>query len=137
MGWAKRARRALLERMQSPADQAAPFWTLDMKVILLGLCSASLTAAGIFFQKVNGVRSGNLFISGWLILATICFFPTFIITNKVFLMGGRMSLFVPMTAAAYVLSMLLGRFYFGEAVSWDKWFGCALIIAGVGTIARG
>ncbi len=108
-----------------------------MKVILLGLCSASLTAAGIFFQKVNGVRSGNLFISGWLILATICFFPTFIITNKVFLMGGRMSLFVPMTAAAYVLSMLLGRFYFGEAVSWDKWFGCALIIAGVGTIARG
>ncbi len=123
--------------MRPSADQATSFWTLDTKVVLLGLLSAALTAAGIFFQKLNGVRAGNPFVSGWLLLATLCFFPTFIITNKVFLMGGRMSLFVPMTAAAYVLSMLVGRFYFGEPVSWDKWLGCALILFGVATVARG
>jgi len=94
-------------------------------------------AAGTFFQKVNGVRAGNPFVSGWLVLATICFLPTFLIANKVFLMGGRLSLFVPATAANYVFSMLIGRFYFGEDVSLVRWLGCGLIMLGVGAIARG
>jgi multidrug transporter EmrE-like cation transporter len=33
--------------------------------------------------------------------------------------------------------MLMGRFCFGEDVSYTRWFGCALIVAGVGAIARG
>jgi drug/metabolite transporter (DMT)-like permease len=120
-----------------PVDQARSLLALDTKVVLFGLCTAALTAAGTFFQKLNGVRVGNPFLSGWLFLAAICFFPTFIITNKVFLMGGRMSLFVPATAAAYVFSMLVGRYYFGEEVSYNRWFGCALIVVGVGVVARG
>lgn len=123
--------------MDLPSDPGQPLLTLNTKVVLLALTVAGLTAAGTFFQKLNGVRVGNAFLSGWLFLATICFFPTFVITNKVFLMGGKMSVFIPLTAVAYVLSMLAGRFYFGETVSWDKWFGCALIVAGVGAIARG
>ncbi|MGA7119699.1 MAG: hypothetical protein WBY94_06355 [Polyangiaceae bacterium] len=123
--------------MPSPVDSVRPALMLDANVILLGLSTAALTAAGTFFQKVNGVRVGNAFLSGWLLLAVICFFPTFVITNKVFLAGGKMSLFVPATAAAYVFSMLVGRFYFGEEVSYNRWFGCALIVAGVGIVARG
>jgi len=110
---------------------------LNTKIVLLALAVAALTAAGTFFQKLNGVRVGNAFLSGWLLLATLCFFPTFVITNKAFLMGGKLSVFVPLTAATYVFTMLVGRFYFREAVSWDKWLGCALIIAGVAAIARG
>jgi uncharacterized membrane protein len=101
------------------------------------LCTAALTSAGIFFQKLNGVRAGHPLLSGWLALAVICFFPTFVIANKVFLMGGRMSLFVPLTAANYIFSMLLSRYYFGEEVSYTRWVGCALILAGVSAIARG
>src|SRR5215475_3804720 len=113
--------------MQPPIDPTEPpsLLSLDTKVILLALTVATLTSAGNFFQKLNGVREGNVFMSIWLILAVICFFPTFLITNAVFLMGGRMSLFVPLTATAYVISMLIGRFYFGETVSWGRWMGCA------------
>jgi drug/metabolite transporter (DMT)-like permease len=120
-----------------PPTEPPPFLSLDTKVALLALSVATLTSAGNFFQKLNGVREGNVFLSLWLILATACFLPTFVITNAVFLMGGRMSLFVPLTATAYVISMLLGRFYFGEVVSWGRWLGFALILAGVGAIARG
>jgi drug/metabolite transporter (DMT)-like permease len=120
--------------MQPNADSAGSILTADTKVVLLGLTSAALTTAGIFFQKLNGVRMGNAFVSIWLLLAIVCFFPTFVIANKVFLMGGRMSLFVPATAAMYVLTMLIGRFYFGEAVSSARWLGCALIVAGVTAI---
>jgi drug/metabolite transporter (DMT)-like permease len=123
--------------MLPPVDSTRPLFTLDTKVALLGLCTAALTAAGIFFQKLNGTRGGNLFVSGWLVLAIVCFFPTFLIANKVFLMGGRMSLFVPATAMTYVFSMVTGRLYFGEEVSVARWAGCALIVAGVGVIARG
>jgi drug/metabolite transporter (DMT)-like permease len=120
-----------------PNDPDRALLALNTKIVLLALSVAALTAAGTFFQKLNSVRLGSVFLSGWLVLATICFFPTFLITNKAFLMGGKISVFVPLTAATYVLSMLAGRFYFREVVSWDKWLGCALIIAGVGAIARG
>jgi len=118
-----------------PPDQTRI--ALDAKVVLLALLTAALTATGTLFQKLNGMRAGNsVWLSGWLVLATMCFFPTFVITNKVFAMGGRVSLFVPVTATSYVLSMMIGRFYFGEVVAWDKWLGCALIVAGVGVIVR-
>jgi len=106
-------------------------------VVLLALATATLTAAGIFFQKLNGVREGHPLLSGWLLLAVVCFFPTFVIANKVFLMGGRISVFVPVTATSYILTILVGHFYFHESVSWAKWLGCGLILAGVGAIVRG
>jgi drug/metabolite transporter (DMT)-like permease len=123
--------------MEPSVNAASPFLTLETKVALLGLCTAALTALGLFFQKLNGVRGGNVLVSWWLLLAVISFFPTFLIGNKVFLMGGKMSLYVPATAMTYVFSMLLGRLYFGETVSQPRWIGCALIIAGVAVIARG
>ena len=123
--------------MQPIVDPPRTLLPSDTKVLLLGLCTAALMAAGTFFQKLNGVRAGNPFVSGWLVLSTVCFLPTFVIANKVFLMGGRMSLFVPATAATYVFSMLVGRFYFGEEVSYVRWGGCALIMVGVAIIARG
>src|ERR1700722_10852762 len=131
------ARRCILGAVNLSNDPGPALLDLHTKVALLALTVAALTAAGTFFQKLNGVRVGNAFLSGWLVLATLCFFPTFIITNKAFLMGWKISVFVPLTAATYVISMVAGRFYFREAVSWDKWVGCALIIAGVGAIARG
>ncbi len=117
--------------------QVTPVLSLDVKVVLLGMSSAALTTAGICFQKLNGVRAGNAFLSGWLLLATLCFFPTFVMANKVFLMGGRMSLFVPATALTYVFTMLAGHFVFHESISAGRWFGCALILTGVVAAARG
>jgi uncharacterized membrane protein len=111
--------------------------TPDTAVVLAGLCTAVLTTGGLFFQKVNGTRDGGILVSGWLALSIVCFGPTFVIANKVFLMGGKMSLYVPVTAMTYVLSMLLGRFCFGESVSYLRWMGCGLVLMGVAAIARG
>ncbi len=111
--------------------------SLDTKVVLLGLATALLTAGGLFFQKLNGVRGGNLYVSVWLVLALACLVPNFFVANKVFLMGGRMSLYVPVTAASYLLSMLAGRLCFGEAISTTRWLGGVLVMVGVAAIARG
>lgn len=109
----------------------------ETRVVLYALATALLNAAGTFFQKLNGVRGGsNSFLTGWLLLSTACYLPTFILTNKAFLIGGKVSLFVPLTALTYVFSMLLARFYFGEPVSGGRWLGCALIVLGIGAVAR-
>jgi drug/metabolite transporter (DMT)-like permease len=121
----------------SPSGSAASLLSVDLKVVLLAFATAALTTGGLFFQKLNEVRSGGHLFTGWLVLSLICFIPTFFITNLAFQMGGRMSLYVPVTAAQYALTILAGRFYFNEAVGWDKWAGCALILAGVAAIARG
>ena len=110
---------------------AARLALLSLLLGLLGLLNATLMAAGMFFQKLNGVKGGGTLLSGWLILSLCCFAPTFPIANKVFLMGGKMSLFVPMGAMTYVLSMASGQFYFGEPVSWVQWLGALLILGGV------
>lgn len=118
-------------------DHARALLSLDAKVVIFGLLNATLMTVGMCLQKLNGMRGGHPLWSGWLLLSLVCFAPTFPIANKVFLAGGRMSLFIPMGALSYVLAMLAGRFYFGEIVSMTKWAGCALILAGVTVTARG
>jgi len=110
---------------------------LEVRVIALGLLNAVLMSAGIFFQKLNSVRGGNIYLSVLLVCAFIAYGPTFWIGNHVYSIGGRVSLFVPMSAAMYVLTMALGRFYFQEPVSGGAWVGAGLVVAGVALIARG
>ena len=127
----------MTEPLSPPLLPPSTLLAVDTKVALLALATATLTTGGLFFQKLNEVRAGGVLLSGWLVLSLICFLPTFFITNLAFQLGGRMSLYVPVTAAQYALTMLAGRYYFNEEVAWDKWLGCALILAGVGAIARG
>jgi drug/metabolite transporter (DMT)-like permease len=126
----------MTEPLSQPLLPPPTLLGLDAKVVLLALVTAALTTAGLSLQKVNEVRGGGL-LSGWLVLAVVCFLPTFFITNLAFAIGGRISLYVPVTAAQYVLTLLAGRYLFHEAIAWDKWLGCALILAGVAAIARG
>jgi drug/metabolite transporter (DMT)-like permease len=108
----------------------------DTKVVALGVFNAVLMAAGTFFQKLNGVREGHIMISPWIVLATLCYMPTFFIGNWVYQMGGRLSVFVPLTALTYVLTLALGRFFFKESVNLTQVAGCVLILGGVALISR-
>ena len=117
--------------MELPNPPPSSGLSLDAKVAIAGVVSAAFTTAGVAFQKLNGTHSGNVFISVWLLIANLCFLPTFLIGNKVFLMGGNMSLFQPVTALNYVFTMVLASIYFGEAIPSGRWFGCGLIVMGV------
>jgi drug/metabolite transporter (DMT)-like permease len=118
-------------------DAAKGGLSLDAQVALFGLFNAVLMTAGGFFQKLNGTRGGGLLLSGWVVVATLCYLPTFFIGNLVFSWGGRISVFVPMSAATYVLTLVVARLYFREAVGLGQVAGCLLVVAGVALIARG
>lgn len=111
--------------------------SVDVKVALLGLLNAALMAAGSVFQKVHGIRTGSVATpSAWLLAALVCFTPTFFIGNLAYAIGGRISIFVPMSAAMYILVTVAGKIVFGEALATTQVLGCAFILAGVALIAR-
>ena len=111
--------------------------SVDQKVVLLALFNALLITAGTGFQKLNGIRGGNAYFNPLLLVAFLCFAPTFFVANVAYNLGGRTSLFVPVSAVNFVLIALLGRLYFNEPISLQQTFGVALIVGGVGLVATG
>lgn len=47
-----------------------------------------------------------------------------------------LSYVLPVTSIGYVLSALTGRFFLAEQVSWQRWMGTLLIVAGVVLVGR-
>jgi drug/metabolite transporter (DMT)-like permease len=46
------------------------------------------------------------------------------------------SLAFPMVGLTYVFTLLIGRFFFGEQVGWERIVGVGLILAGVSFLVR-
>jgi uncharacterized membrane protein len=105
--------------------------TMVMKVVLLGVLNAALVAAGVSLQKLNALRSGNLVLSGWIVAAAACMAPTFFIGNLALSIGGRMSVFVPVTALVHLFVLAVAKYAFDEPVGYSQLLGTSLIVAGV------
>jgi drug/metabolite transporter (DMT)-like permease len=110
--------------------------TADLKIVLLALLNASLLTGGVYFQKLNGVKGGSSVLSPWIALAFLCMAPTFFIGNLAFALGGRIGLFIPVTAVAYVFIGLMGLLIFKEPMSLLQGLGLVLIVAGIALAAR-
>jgi drug/metabolite transporter (DMT)-like permease len=106
----------------------------DTKVILLGLLNAALLTAGCGFQKLNGVKGGDPVFSKWILAAFACLAPTFFIGNLAFAIGGRASLFIAVTAVAYIWIAIMAWWLFGEPLGAQIVGGLVLIVAGVGLV---
>jgi uncharacterized membrane protein len=52
--------------------------------------------------------------------------------SRMTLLGwADLSYVLPVTSIGYVMSAILGRIFFGEQVTWQRWLGTALIVAGI------
>jgi len=49
---------------------------------------------------------------------------------------AELSVAVPMTAASYVVETVLAKYVLKEDVSWVRWAGAALVLAGVALVSR-
>lgn len=53
-----------------------------------------------------------------------------LLSRMAFLSWADLSYVLPVTSMGYVLSAFIGRFFLGEQISWQRWLGTSLIIAG-------
>jgi uncharacterized membrane protein len=52
--------------------------------------------------------------------------------SRMTLLGwADLSYVLPMTSIAYVLSAVLGKVFFGEQVTWQRWLGTGFIVIGI------
>lgn len=66
----------------------------------------------------------------WVLLGTSLLI-VWLVTRMTLLGWADLSYVLPVTAIGYVLNALLGRFFFGEQISWQRWMGTLLIMVGI------
>jgi drug/metabolite transporter (DMT)-like permease len=114
---------------------------------LLGLVAIMLLSAGQTSMKfglntIGGVSLADgivgffkLLQTPWVIVGFLCYGLSAILWLDV-LSKLDFSLAFPMVGLTYVFTLLIGRFFFGEAVGWERILGVALILCGVFFLAR-
>lgn len=72
----------------------------------------------------------RLIFSPWVLLGTTLLI--FWLLSRMMLLGwADLSYVLPVTSIGYVLNALLGKYIFGEAISWQRWLGTAAIVLGI------
>src|SRR5271154_7637687 len=72
----------------------------------------------------------RLIFSPWVLLGTTLLI--FWLLSRMTLLGwADLSYVLPVTSIGYVMSAILGKVFFGEQVTWQRWAGTAFIVAGI------
>jgi drug/metabolite transporter (DMT)-like permease len=117
-------------------------WTFILGLISIMLLSAGQTAIKYGLNSIGGVSLSEgitsflkLLQTPWVILGFVFYGVSAILWLDV-LSKLDFSLAFPLVALTYVFTLLIGRFFFGETVGWERILGVAFIITGVIFLVR-
>jgi uncharacterized membrane protein len=72
----------------------------------------------------------RLIFTPWVLLGTSLLI-LWLLARMTLLGWADLSYVLPMTSIAYVFSAVLGKVFFGEQVTWQRWLGTAFIVVGI------
>ena len=72
----------------------------------------------------------RLIFSPWVLVGTMLLI-LWLLSRMTLLGWADLSYVLPVTAMGYVLTALVGRYFLGEAISYQGWAGTVLIVAGI------
>jgi len=72
----------------------------------------------------------RLIFTPWVLLGTALLI-LWLLSRMTLLGWADLSYVLPMTSIGYVLSAVLGKVFFGEQVTWQRWLGTAFIVLGI------
>jgi uncharacterized membrane protein len=72
----------------------------------------------------------RLIFTPWVLLGTVLLI-LWLLSRMTLLGWADLSYVLPVTSIAYVFSAVLGKVFFGEQVTWQRWLGTAFIVAGI------
>jgi len=70
------------------------------------------------------------------VMAGVCLLIGWTLSRLALLSWADLSYVLPVTAIGYVLTVLAGKLVLSERVSWQRWMGTLLIVAGVSLVGR-
>src|SRR5215472_4816813 len=89
-------------------------------------------SAQLGFSPLAYIR---LIFSPWVLLGTTLLL-LWLLSRMALLGWADLSYVLPITSIGYVLTAFLGRYFFSEAISWQRWMGTALIVIGIVLVGR-
>jgi uncharacterized membrane protein len=72
----------------------------------------------------------RLIFTPWVLLGTVLLI-LWLLSRMTLLGWADLSYVLPVTSIGYVASAVLGKVFFGEQVSWQRWLGVGFIVAGI------
>ncbi len=84
-------------------------------------------AADLGWAPLDYIR---LIFTPWVMLGTALLI-LWLLSRMTLLGWADLSYVLPMTSIGYVLSAVLGKVFFGESVTWQRWLGTAFIVMGI------
>ena len=112
-------------------------WTFLLGLAAIMLLSAGQTALKFGLNTIGGVSLSDglagvfkLFQTPWVIVGFLCYGLSSVLWLDV-LSKLDFSLAFPMVGLTYIFTLLIGRYFFGETVGWERVVGVGLILSGV------
>lgn len=128
--------------MQKTEVRSAVVGTIFLGLFSIMLLSAGQTSLKFGLNSIGGVSLAEgvaglfkLLQTPWIIVGFACYGLSSILWLDV-LSKLDFSLAFPMVGLTYVFTLLIGRFFFGEVVGWERMLGVAFILCGVFFLAR-
>jgi drug/metabolite transporter (DMT)-like permease len=75
------------------------------------------------------------FLNPWVLLG-VSLLILWLLMRMALLSWADLSYVLPVTALGYVVSALFGRFFLNENISYGRWAGTLLIVAGIALVGR-
>lgn len=123
-------------------EKSSMLGTIILGLVAIMLLSAGQTALKAGLNAIGGVSLADgvggifkLFQTPWVIVGFLCYGLSSVLWLDV-LSKLDFSLAFPMVGLTYVFTLLIGRFFFGETVGWERVVGVALILSGVFFLIR-
>lgn len=116
--------------------------TIILGLVAIILLSAGQTSLKAGLNAIGGVSLADgvggifkLFQTPWVIAGFLCYGLSSVLWLDV-LSKLDFSLAFPMVGLTYVFTLLIGRFFFGEAFGWERIVGVVLIVSGIFFLIR-
>lgn len=116
--------------------------TIILGLVAIMLLSAGQTSLKAGLNAIGGVSLADglgsmfkLFQTPWVIIGFVCYGLSSVLWLDV-LSKLDFSLAFPMVGLTYVFTLLIGRFFFGETIGWERILGVTLILCGVFFLIR-
>ncbi len=122
--------------MQMPGRAVAlKVWLLTVVVVLTNVFGNFSLSWGMKHSAYGLTPLGVLrtVFTPW-VLAGIALLILWLLTRLTLLSWADLSFVLPVTAAGYVFTVALGRYVLNEDVSWQRWTGAILIVAGTSLV---
>jgi drug/metabolite transporter (DMT)-like permease len=128
--------------MQKPEVASSMIGTFLLGLVSIMLLSAGQTSLKYGLTVIGGVSLGDglggafkLLQTPWVVVGFMCYGLSAILWLDV-LSKLDFSLAFPMVGLTYVFTLLIGRFFFGEVVGWERMVGVGFIIFGIFFLVR-